>query len=149
VEQYGTEFIDQVILISMAPFTDNIGPVGQEQIEQRQLFIKQAQDDLNRGHDSLFNFQLSFCEIYPTISSAYLSYIQWNQEKLSALTTKYSNITNVIIGTDDERLSDEWRKNLISKGVNIEFVEGADHFFDQAYEFDLSDLIENLLDSTK
>ena len=140
LETYGSEQIEKVILISIAPFTDDIGPVEEKD-------FKWAREDLKSGYDSLYTFKLSYCDTYPSTSSAWLSYKQWNQEKLSELTVKHSNLIDVIIGTSDNRLSMEWRNLLESKGVNISFIEGANHFFDQAHEFDLSDTMESLLDA--
>lgn len=140
LETYGTEQIDKVILISMAPFTNDIGPVEEKN-------FKWARNDLNSGYDSLYTFQLSYCDTYPSTSSAWLSYKEWDHNKLSELTVKFSNLIDVIIGTGDDRLSKEWRNLLESKGVKISFIEGANHFFDQAHEFDLSDTTESLLDA--
>jgi len=139
LDTYGSEKIDKVILISMSPFSDDIGAVEEQN-------VKWAHEDLKRGYDSLYTFRLSYCDTYPSTSSAWLSYQQWNQEKLSELTVKYSNLIQVIMGTNDDRLSMEWRNLLQSKGVKISFIEGANHFFDQSYEFDLSDTIESLLE---
>jgi len=137
---YGTDGIEKLILISISPFTNEITPVDEKN-------LKWARDDLNSGYDSLYTYKLSYCDTYPSTSSAWLSYKQWDQEKLGELTVKYSDLTDVIIGTNDNRLSMEWRDLLQSKGVNISFIEGANHFFDQAHEFDLSDTMESLLDA--
>lgn len=140
LETYGTDMIDKVILISMSPFSDDIGPVEEKN-------FKWAHEDLKSGYDSLYTFKLSYCDTYPSTSSAWLSYQEWDQEKLSELTVKHSDLIDVIMGTNDDRLSMEWRNLLESKGVKISFIEGANHFFDQSHEFDLSDTIESLLDS--
>ena len=139
LDTFGSEKIERVILISMSPFNDHIGPVQEKN-------VKWAHDDLKSGYDSLYTFKLSYCDTYPSTSSAWLSYQQWNQKKLSELTVKHSNLINVIIGTNDDRLSMEWRNLLESKEVKISFIEGANHFFDQSHEFDLSDTIESLLE---
>ena len=137
---YGTDGIEKLILISISPFTNEITPVDEKN-------LKWARDDLNSGYDSLYTYKLSYCDTYPSTSSAWLSYKQWDQEKLGELTVKYSDLIDVIIGTNDNRLTMEWRDLLQSKGVNISFIEGANHFFDQAHEFDLSDTMESLLDA--
>ncbi|MBT8439997.1 MAG: alpha/beta fold hydrolase [Gammaproteobacteria bacterium] len=137
---YGTDGIEKLILISMSPFTNEIEPVDEKN-------LKWARDDLKSGYDSLYTFKLSYCDTYPSTSSAWLSYKQWDQQKLSELTVKYSDLIHVIIGTSDNRLTMEWRALLQSKGVKISFIEGANHFFDQAHEFDLSDTMESLLDA--
>jgi len=140
LDVYGTDGIEKLILISISPFTNEITPVDEKN-------LKWARDDLNSGYDSLYTYKLSYCDTYPSTSSAWLSYKQWDQEKLGELTVKYSDLIDVIIGTNDNRLSMEWRDLLQSKGVNISFIEGANHFFDQAHEFDLSDTMESLLDA--
>lgn len=140
LDTYGTEGVEKLILISMSPFTDKIDPVDKKN-------LKWARDDLQSGYDSLYTFKLSYCDTYPSTSSAWLSYKQWDQEKLSELTVKYSDLIEVIIGTSDNRLSIEWRDLLRSKGVKISFIEGANHFFDEAHEFDLSDTMESLLEA--
>ncbi len=42
-------------------------------------------------------------------------------------------------------MEDDWKKQLQEQHKNVTLIEGASHFFDQAYEFELTDAIEKLL----
>ena len=63
------------------------------------------------------------------------------------LTSQFSDKINVIICTEDVRLKQIWRDRLERENIPVTYIPGANHFFDQAHEFDLSEAVEKLLDS--
>jgi len=99
----------------------------------------------NNSDDTLHKFVLSFCKNYTSTTKGYLSYAEWNDEKLlSAL----KDITNkgrpvfTILGSADKRLRKKWTKELASAGSRISVVQDANHFFSSSHEFDLIDELE-------
>ena len=74
-------------------------------------------------------------------------YLGFDRISGAELSMKFADLIKVIIGTHDKRLSKEWRNLLLSKGINVVFINGANHFFDKAHEFDLADSVESLLEA--
>lgn len=94
---------------------------------------------------ALTHFQLGFCQRYLSTPAAFRSYRDWNALRVLAVLQQSASRVAVILGSADDRIAPAWRQQLISGGVRIVEVEGADHFFDSAHEFDLLDAVESLL----
>lgn len=97
------------------------------------------------GKEPMGEYSLGFCNKYATLPQAYLSYVDWNQEKIIASIRGYRNPVSLILGSGDDRLDPEWRRILADSGVDIVNIDGANHFFDSAHEFDLLEAVENIL----
>ena len=52
---------------------------------------------------------------------------------------------DLIIGSADQRIDKAWISALPRTGLNVHVVKGANHFFDQEHEFDLQELVEEML----
>ena len=139
MKKSNAEKVDMGILISMAYLSDSDNKPLEKQSE-----IK-ARKAIESGDNSISNYHLGFCKTYPSSAADFMSYHQWNQAKLVELTSQFSDKVNVIIGTKDERLKQVWRNRLEQEKIPVTYIEGANHFFDQAHEWDLSEAVENLL----
>lgn len=139
MSHYDVNKMDKSIFISMTYFSQ--GPSAHETPELAQ----RAQKNLEQGYNSMDTYALSFCKTYPTRAGDFLSYYEWDRKKVAGIATEYADIINVIIGTGDQRIDADWTEQLKQNGVSVIAIEGANHFFDQAHEFDLLDVIENLL----
>jgi pimeloyl-ACP methyl ester carboxylesterase len=91
-------------------------------------------------------YSLSYCEKYMTPPAAYRSYVDWGREQMLAAIQAHSGAIAVILGSDDDRIEASWRQVLTDGGVNVLNIDGANHFFDSAHEFDLLEAVEALLD---
>ena len=91
-------------------------------------------------------YSLSYCESYKTPIAAYRSYVDWGQEQMLAAIRAHTTPTTVILGSNDDRIESSWRQILAQGGVNVVNIDGANHFFDSAHEFDLLEAVETLLD---
>lgn len=140
LERVGDANIHKAIFISLSYFAQ--GPSSYETPAD----AERARANLANGRDPLETYSLAFCKQYPTRASDFLSYYAWDRDKIARLTSRFSDLTSVIIGTGDKRIENDWREQLRNKRVRVIEIEGANHFFDQAHEFDLLEAIEELLE---
>ena len=141
IASHGDELVEEMILISLSHYTE--GPANNETPE----LARKARESLANGFDPLDNYALSYCKKYPTRASDFISYYEWDRKKIVGLANKIKHKTTVIIGTGDQRISPDWHKQLIDNEFEVVSIEGANHFFDQAHEFDLLDAMETILDN--
>lgn len=139
MEQSNARHVKHSILISLSYYAS--GPVANETREQADRAIRA----ISANTDPLEDYSLSYCQQYPTYASAFLSYYNWDKDKVISVASRFRDKTSIIIGTGDRRIDSNWLSRLEQSKNNIIPVEGADHFFDQAYELDLLEIIENLL----
>ena len=140
LDTYKKENIENAIFISMSYFSES--PGSYESVEHAQL----AKAEVAKGYNPMGNYALSYCKLYPTTAKAFLSYYEWNRQKVAQLAATHADMIKVIIGTGDKRIDADWKDQLKQNMVSVTAVEGANHFFDQAHEFDLLEAIEGLLD---
>ena len=133
--------VNRLIFISMIHFGQS------EHSYETPEMAEKARDDMTRGFNSLDTYALSFCKTYPTHSASFLSYYEWDRQAVTSHALKIKDKLSVIIGTGDKRISGSWRDQLAASGLDIIEIEKANHFFDQAHEFDLLDTVESQLNS--
>ena len=133
------KYVNHSILISLSFY--NAGIYANENNE----YAEKALKAINSGTNPLDTYALNYCKTYPTDARAFLSYYNWNRAKTSAVIAKFNDRVSIILGTGDKRMEDEWKKQLQEQHMNVTLIEGANHFFDQAHEFELTDAIEELL----
>lgn len=96
---------------------------------------------LVKAHDRrLISQQFSFCQKYRATPESMLSYLEWTPERIIAETGRLPFPTTFIMGSRDDRLGPAWIEQLQkSKVVKVRVIEGANHFMDGDFEFDLLD----------
>ena len=94
---------------------------------------------LERGEAALDSYALVFCKNYVTTAPAYLSYLEWDRERLQQALGASPVPVTVIYGQKDNRVERAWLESLRGGPVGVLGVPGADHFFDLAHEFELLD----------
>ncbi len=139
MEGSDAKYVNHSILISLSFY--NAGLYSNENNE----YAEKAMKAINSGTNPLDTYALNYCKTYPTDARAFLSYYNWNRAKTSAVIGKFNDRISIILGTGDKRMEDEWKKQLQEQRNNVTLIEGANHFFDQAHEFELTDAIEELL----
>lgn len=139
MEDSDAKYVNHAVLISLSFY--NAGLYSNENNE----YAEKALKAINSGANPLDTYALNYCKTYPTDARAFLSYYNWNRAKTSAVVNKFSDRISIILGTGDKRMEDEWKKQLQEQHKNVTLIEGANHFFDQAHEFELTDAIEELL----
>ena len=139
LNDYPYGHVDQGIFISLGHFGSASGSNEEKSDEKR------AAESIKQGKYSLEKYSLSYCKEYVTPPENYLSYSQWQTEKILTTMKKLNIPITVIIGSNDKRISKKWIQSMKKNGIKTLVVEGAGHFFDGEYEFDLQDIIEETL----
>jgi esterase/lipase len=139
MEDSDARYVAHSILISLSFY--NAGMYANENNE----YAEKAQKAIKNGTNPLDAYALNYCKTYPTDARAFLSYYNWDRVKISTVINKFSDRISIILGTGDRRMEDAWKKRLQQQHKNVRLIEGANHFFDQAHEFELTDAVEELL----
>ncbi len=114
----------------------------------RQQQITLAKSRIKEHASGLQPYKLSFCEDFMATPQSYLSYAEWSDQKvLDTLAQLKHNQTPtyVIIGGQDKRSDSAWLKEVRARATELAVIEGANHFFSDAFEFELNDRLEKIL----
>ena len=131
--------IKEAILISLVAF----GP-GKLSYET-EAHAQAARGVLEDGNDALGEYALAFCRTYPTTARSFLSYYDWSRPRVAEALSKLDVPAHIIVGSKDQRMTAEWIESMRAAHGDVIVIEGANHFFDDAHEFDLLDEFERLL----
>ena len=132
---------EKLILISLAYFGDQ--PNSKTTPEN----ITRARKLLADGEEKPSEFGFVYCDKYVSLPSSYLSYIDWNQKKVTETLSETNVPLSMLFGSGDKRIDLSWPPFLKESGMNVTIIEGADHFFHKHHEFDLLDYIETELEN--
>lgn len=131
-----------MLLVSLTYFGD--GPADRDGPRHH----RKAQEDLAAGVRTPREYSLSFCASYPAIPAAFLSYVEWSEERLLEGFLGIPGVRSVLIlGGGDKRIDWEWIGELVDGGAQLVRIEGANHFFDSIDEFEFLDSAEQALDA--
>lgn len=139
LDAHQTPPVANSLLISLIAFGQ--GPIAKENTSER----IRAEADLQRNKNGIHRYRLAYCDNYSTTPDNYLSYLAWDQKRTLQAISEMKAKPTIIFGGDDKRLGVNWKPWLRSLNAHIIEIDGANHFFDHAYEFDLLDSIENAL----
>ena len=115
----------------------------------RATMLAKAKARVASGNKGLMNFALGHCKQYTATPQSYLSYANWNRKQVLDLARSSRVPVNVVMGGKDSRMGTGWAQALMTAGVQVNSIDGANHFFDAEYEFDLLDLILNIVKKQK
>jgi pimeloyl-ACP methyl ester carboxylesterase len=92
------------------------------------------------AHDKhLITQQFSFCQKYRATPKSMLSYLLWTPERIIAEAGRTRVPTTFIMGSRDDRLGVNWIERLQKSKAKVRVIQGANHFMDGDFEFDLLD----------
>ncbi len=115
---------------------------GQLKLDEaaRNKAIRGMREMVKAKQKKMLLYAFSYCERYRSSPEGLLSYVEWTPEKILA-SIKHASVPIVfIMGTQDDRLGPQWIEQLKSSSAKTHLIEGASHFMDGEYEFDLLDL---------
>jgi pimeloyl-ACP methyl ester carboxylesterase len=133
--------VKKTILISLTHY----GP-GRPAALETEEHARIARNMIKNGDDGLGNFALAFCKDYVSTAKNFLSYYDWSDQAIIKSINKKSPANYIILGSEDNRISKDWIRSLRDASAKVIIIDGASHFFDQSYEFDLLEQVENLVD---
>lgn len=96
--------------------------------------------------DELFQYKLSFCEKFTAPRSRYLEYTRWDEVAVTGMLRDISIHIDIVYGTADPSLNDSWKARLEKAGKHLTYVPEGNHFFSGPAEFDMHDVILEVLD---
>jgi pimeloyl-ACP methyl ester carboxylesterase len=94
---------------------------------------------LRQGDKSLLQEAFSFCRQYHATPQGLLSYLEWGPGRILATIQNSRTPITMIMGSRDERLGKDWLARLRHTRARVIVIQGANHFMDGEYEFDLLD----------
>jgi len=139
LEEHNAKQVNHAVLISLSYYAES------QTTNENKSHAQKALVAIRKKTNPLDTYSLNYCKKYPTFAKSFLSYYNWNKEKTSLVVNKFNKIISIVIGTDDKRIDGDWKKQLQSRHNNVVKIDGANHFFDQAHEFDLTDAVESIL----
>lgn len=93
----------------------------------------------------LLQAPLSFCDNYTAPTKSFASYLIWDEKRVLAAVKAAMVPVDVILGSKDMHLPANWRGQLEQAGARVHWIEGADHFMGGTAEFDLMDILQDIL----
>ncbi len=140
VETHAEAPVSAVIAISLVR-TEQAAAIHTKQISA-------AEARTARRDSSLKPYALSFCKAFMATPQSYLSYARWDDKRVTDSLTRLQERklpVYVVIGSKDNRIDEEWVKELDRHATQLTVIEGANHFFSSIHEFDLNDQLETML----
>lgn len=103
--------------------------------------LREATQKVRQKDNSLFRPSFGFCKEFPTTAENYVSYASWDRARILQLVNDAKKKTYIIMGDKDSRMGADWPAKLRAQGANVNIIAGANHFFDDQYEFDLLEAV--------
>jgi len=140
VDQNKAAKISHMVLISLAP----IGP-GWAANNANTKDLERAQNAIFTKKEGLDEYGIAFCKKYVTTPANILSFYGWTFNRVRSAIIDQNHPIYIILGAEDNLIDLSGISSLESSKVKVDFIEGAGHFFDKEFEFELHDAIENYL----
>lgn len=140
VDQSRTAKIARMILISLAP----IGP-GWPSNNASLKDLERAQNAIFTKETGLDDYGIAFCKKYVTTPANILSLYGWTFNRVRSVIIDQNHPIYIILGAEDNMIDLSGIGSLESSRVKVDLIDGAGHFFDKEFEFELHDAIENYL----
>jgi len=113
---------------------------------ERAKLISSLRAKVKNGVKDIQENQFSFCQKYRSTPQSIFSYLDWGPDKILAAIGKTKVPATMIMGSKDDRLGPDWTNRLQKTRAKVIVIDGANHFMDGQYEFDL---IETVLKELK
>jgi pimeloyl-ACP methyl ester carboxylesterase len=138
--RYPEQAIQKLIAISLVP----LGRKDQPGLENA---IDKASQLIDTGDTRIHKFTLAYCnENYAAPAQDFLSYALWNSKKLLGAVETIKYDISVIMGGKDDSAYKGWIKDMQQTGADVRVIDGANHFFNTGYEFELNDKLLHLME---
>jgi len=107
----------------------------------RDSLIKQTRVLVRANDKRLLVHQFSFCQQFRATPSSMLSYLEWTPERIIREAGRLPMSTTFVMGSRDDRLGPNWINDLRKTKAQVRVIEGANHFMDGDFEFDMLDTV--------
>jgi len=109
--------------------------------KSRDKVIRQTRALVKAGSKNLLTQPFSFCQKFRATPKAMLSYLEWTPDHIIHQAGNLPISTTFIMGSRDDRLGPGWIEQLGKTKAKVSVIEGANHFMDGDFEFDLLDTV--------
>ncbi len=106
----------------------------------RSKLIADLRNQVRSGSRSILEEQFTYCQKFRATPQCLLSYMEWGPDKVLDSINKVKIPVTMIMGSKDDRLGSDWLDRLKKTKAKVIILQGANHFMDGQYEFDLMDL---------
>ncbi len=94
----------------------------------------------------LRRFTIAYCKNnYAATLPGYLSYADWTGDVIVDRLARATVPVDIVLGSNDQVFPSGWQAQLMHGRAPVHMIEGAGHFFDGEYEFELSDRVVEIL----
>lgn len=116
-------------------------------IKRRERDRKIARQRLQQNDTGIYTYRLSYCNLYRAPAGSFLSYADWNSERIIAALQKLSKRNRIIsiLGSKDKRVPVDWPDKQKKAGAVVKIIQGANHFFGGNQQIDLIELLDEIL----
>lgn len=114
----------------------------------REHEIARLRERIRAGDRAPASYPFSFCKTFRAAPDSLLSYLEWTPDRILKTASRTRAPFVFIMGGRDERLGPDWLDRLRATRARVRVIEGANHFMDGAYEFDLLDHLVRELRAT-
>jgi len=124
----------------------SLNPIAIDQAERQRT--RAVTDKRHSNGKRLDKYSLGYCKNnFATTATSYLSYAQYDSNRILELIGKTPVPTEVILGTADTILPANWSAQIkaVNPRTRVTLIKDANHFFDDTSEFDLAEEIESIL----
>jgi pimeloyl-ACP methyl ester carboxylesterase len=105
----------------------------------RHGLVQNLRDKIQQGGKAILEEQFSFCRQFRSTPASLLSYMEWGPDRIRTAIDKSRIPVTMIMGSKDDRLGKDWLQRLQKTRAKVIIIDGANHFMDGQYEFDLMD----------
>jgi pimeloyl-ACP methyl ester carboxylesterase len=131
--------IRSLIAVSLVEGRINLDPEGLDDLTAK------LRAQIASGDKQLTKHQLSFCKAFNAAPASLLSYAEWTPDRILKTIADSHLPMHIIMGGNDNRLGKHWIESLRATGKPVHVIDGANHFMDGQHEFDVLEIIQNLL----
>jgi len=107
--------------------------------QTRSSQIQKLRKSMGTRSSGLLEEQFSFCQKFRASPESLLSYMEWGPDKILETIDTIRIPVTMIMGSQDDRLGEGWLDRLKKSRARVVIIDGANHFMDGQYEFDLLD----------
>lgn len=109
--------------------------------------LAEARQAVKSSDQTLHEYKISYCKKFVSTASSFISYAEWNKQKILNLLNNIRTPVQIVMGSNDQRMDKNWPAMLKKKGLKVSIIQGANHFFSNEYEFELHDKILEIINS--
>lgn len=107
--------------------------------QARSGLINRLRGKAASGDREIVEEQFTYCQKFRATPNCLLSYMEWGPDRILSSINKTRIPVTMIMGSKDDRLGADWLDRLKKTRAKVVLIQGANHFMDGQYEFDLMD----------